>query len=259
MIRYRCPRCHATLESPDYKAGLKVTCANPKCGQRLQVPGTPPNKTLLADPVSLPSSTSSTLPSAPSMKPSASAGNTAASTTGQAHGGYFPVCGRTVQVESPAQGSTARCPQCNNPLVMALTPATALPGQPTPAETSRMCRTISEFGKNSRLPASALDRRPSCPPLEPDPWSPPSRAPTVRRDSASRTTLLGACSSALSVRSRSWSPHLPHLAASPRSISRLQGPTLRMPPAAFPFNSRRQARCSRNRSRRPRKRRLPRA
>lgn len=53
VIRYGCPRCQKSLESPASLGGTKLTC--PGCGQRLQIPlpPTPPapppiNKTVLA-------------------------------------------------------------------------------------------------------------------------------------------------------------------------------------------------------------------
>ena len=54
-IKYACPRCKAPLEAPVSEAGTKKPC--PKCGQRLQVPATPPppppvpslQKTMLAE------------------------------------------------------------------------------------------------------------------------------------------------------------------------------------------------------------------
>lgn len=52
MIRYSCPRCKKSLESPASFAGQKLNC--PDCNQRLQIPqpSTPPppplNKTILA-------------------------------------------------------------------------------------------------------------------------------------------------------------------------------------------------------------------
>jgi DNA-directed RNA polymerase subunit RPC12/RpoP len=51
MIRYSCPRCKKSLESPASLAGQKLHC--PECNQRLQIPqpSTPPppvNKTMLA-------------------------------------------------------------------------------------------------------------------------------------------------------------------------------------------------------------------
>jgi DNA-directed RNA polymerase subunit RPC12/RpoP len=53
MVRYTCPRCKKSLESPASFAGQKLNC--PDCGQRLQIPqpSTPPavpplNKTILA-------------------------------------------------------------------------------------------------------------------------------------------------------------------------------------------------------------------
>jgi hypothetical protein len=55
-----CPRCKSVLESPEQKAGDKVSC--PKCQQRLQVPGLPRDKTILAPPVPSPSSPSSPIP-----------------------------------------------------------------------------------------------------------------------------------------------------------------------------------------------------
>jgi DNA-directed RNA polymerase subunit RPC12/RpoP len=52
-VRFRCPRCTKSLESPVHLAGQKVNC--PDCGQRLQIPRTADpqpaasvNKTLLA-------------------------------------------------------------------------------------------------------------------------------------------------------------------------------------------------------------------
>lgn len=52
MIRYNCPRCKRSLESPASFAGQKLNC--PGCGQRLQIPAPPKpaapalNKTVLA-------------------------------------------------------------------------------------------------------------------------------------------------------------------------------------------------------------------
>lgn len=52
MIRYTCPRCKKSLESPASFAGQKLNC--PGCNQRLQIPqpstppSPPPNKTILA-------------------------------------------------------------------------------------------------------------------------------------------------------------------------------------------------------------------
>jgi DNA-directed RNA polymerase subunit RPC12/RpoP len=52
MIRYTCPRCKKSLESPAAFAGQKLHC--PDCNQRLQIPRPsasppPPNKTILAE------------------------------------------------------------------------------------------------------------------------------------------------------------------------------------------------------------------
>jgi DNA-directed RNA polymerase subunit RPC12/RpoP len=38
-IRYSCPRCRKSLESPAHAAGQKINC--PDCGRRLQIPQTP--------------------------------------------------------------------------------------------------------------------------------------------------------------------------------------------------------------------------
>jgi predicted Zn finger-like uncharacterized protein len=46
VIHFQCPRCQASFQCPDDKAGIKGNC--PKCGQRLQIPSPPPNKTILA-------------------------------------------------------------------------------------------------------------------------------------------------------------------------------------------------------------------
>jgi hypothetical protein len=45
MIRFACPACAKTLKVPDHSAGKKGPC--PHCGQRLQVPATARNKTVL--------------------------------------------------------------------------------------------------------------------------------------------------------------------------------------------------------------------
>src|SRR5262245_15107139 len=45
MIRFECPRCESTLTEKDDRSGMKLNC--PECGQRLQVPSTPLNKTVL--------------------------------------------------------------------------------------------------------------------------------------------------------------------------------------------------------------------
>jgi uncharacterized paraquat-inducible protein A len=37
VIRFACPRCHATYSVPDLQAGKKTTCRG--CGQKLKVPG----------------------------------------------------------------------------------------------------------------------------------------------------------------------------------------------------------------------------
>src|SRR5437870_3241265 len=45
-IRYSCPRCSSVIEAQPEAVGTKMHC--PTCGQRLQIPGTPINKTVLA-------------------------------------------------------------------------------------------------------------------------------------------------------------------------------------------------------------------
>jgi DNA-directed RNA polymerase subunit RPC12/RpoP len=69
MIRYSCPRCKKSLESPASFAGQKLNC--PDCNQRLQIPqpSTPPpvpavNKTILAteEPAATPTSRPPRLP-----------------------------------------------------------------------------------------------------------------------------------------------------------------------------------------------------
>jgi DNA-directed RNA polymerase subunit RPC12/RpoP len=47
MIRYRCPMCKKALTATEAEAGAKLDC--PQCGQRLQVPKPPPNKTMLGE------------------------------------------------------------------------------------------------------------------------------------------------------------------------------------------------------------------
>jgi S1-C subfamily serine protease len=45
MIRFGCPVCKTVLQAPEGQAGSKVGCA--RCGQRLQVPARPRDKTIL--------------------------------------------------------------------------------------------------------------------------------------------------------------------------------------------------------------------
>jgi S1-C subfamily serine protease len=47
MILFACPVCKTALQVPDEQGGTKVACS--KCGQRLKVPDTDPNKTLLGE------------------------------------------------------------------------------------------------------------------------------------------------------------------------------------------------------------------
>jgi hypothetical protein len=46
-VRFSCPRCRASFESPASQAGTKFHCSG--CGQRIQVPNPPPNKTVLGN------------------------------------------------------------------------------------------------------------------------------------------------------------------------------------------------------------------
>src|SRR5437763_8682970 len=61
MLQFRCPDCKTVLQALENNAGTKMACG--KCGQRLQVPGGPKSKTLLAELV--PANTSQPSPSAP--------------------------------------------------------------------------------------------------------------------------------------------------------------------------------------------------
>jgi len=78
MIRYNCPRCKKSLESPASFAGQKLAC--PECGQRLQIPqpsapAPPPlNKTILAveetaAPVPPAPTVPTAVPAAPQLSP----------------------------------------------------------------------------------------------------------------------------------------------------------------------------------------------
>jgi DNA-directed RNA polymerase subunit RPC12/RpoP len=52
MIEFRCPVCKLTLGAADDQEGTKVTC--PRCGQRLLIPNSTRNKTVLAESLSGP-------------------------------------------------------------------------------------------------------------------------------------------------------------------------------------------------------------
>jgi hypothetical protein len=46
MVKFACVRCHTVFQAPDPQAGQKFNCSS--CGQRLEIPPAPINKTALA-------------------------------------------------------------------------------------------------------------------------------------------------------------------------------------------------------------------
>ena len=49
MVYFACPRCQKTFQANDSQQGGKFHCT--QCGQRLRIPTTPANKTVLASPI----------------------------------------------------------------------------------------------------------------------------------------------------------------------------------------------------------------
>ena len=64
-IRFACPACNAVIKAPADKVGRKVNC--PKCGQRLQIPPPPKERTVVAKP--LPAKEPGHTPAAPPPPP----------------------------------------------------------------------------------------------------------------------------------------------------------------------------------------------
>jgi DNA-directed RNA polymerase subunit RPC12/RpoP len=127
MIRYTCPRCKKSLESPASLAGQKLNC--PDCNQRLQIPqpSTPPpapsvNKTILAveeprvSPVAAgPPLRPPPLPPAAPRKPVAEAVEVVPDRSG---GAAVPASGREHCLECGAdltqQTRVQTCPECGS-------------------------------------------------------------------------------------------------------------------------------------------------
>src|SRR5262245_55116251 len=109
MIRFACPRCKAVLERPENVAGSKFAC--PSCGQRLQVPLPPENKTLLGN-----------LVGSDVLAAAERASQAPVQTPGQAQFKIIagrehvlwncPLCQKEVDVARDLGQETIRCPHC---------------------------------------------------------------------------------------------------------------------------------------------------
>lgn len=103
MIRFGCPTCRSVLESPERKAGDKIAC--PKCGQRLQVPAPPRNKTVLGTIFPEPSGQFRPVdPPVRDPQPQATVANSVSLTC--------PTCKAVLSLPRTAIGFWTTCPKC---------------------------------------------------------------------------------------------------------------------------------------------------
>jgi DNA-directed RNA polymerase subunit M/transcription elongation factor TFIIS len=144
MIRFTCPTCQALLTRDDAHAGTKVVC--PSCGQRLQVPAAPVNKTLLGEAVT------------PGNLPRRAIGATAAAVQRpQAVAapalvpvGNCPGCGQALSVPRNLLGQRFQCPTCQTHLQA----PEASPAAPPP---THMETTLLGLVKDTELERPAAD------------------------------------------------------------------------------------------------------
>ena len=111
MIRYKCPTCQSTLESPPEKAGSKLAC--PKCQQRIQVPADPRNRTVLG--AAIPSS-ATRFPSPepqPVQQPQPALAAIPAALPGQTVVVSCPSCAVQMSRPNALAGQWLRCPSCS--------------------------------------------------------------------------------------------------------------------------------------------------
>ena len=116
-LRFECPTCNAVMNAPDHKAGLKVSCLH--CGQRLQVPGSPPS-TVLARPLPSSPPTPAPNPAPPPPQPPtpAKSGKPAAPHAATASTPLKPVvacpsCKTPLTLPAGGHG-VFQCPRCKN-------------------------------------------------------------------------------------------------------------------------------------------------
>jgi DNA-directed RNA polymerase subunit RPC12/RpoP len=113
MIRFSCPRCQSLLEQPIDAAGQKLPC--PVCGQRLQVPALPENRTVLAN--LIPDNQVVAGSSAPS--PPTGSASQLRTIAGREHLCWpCPQCQGEVQVAVEAAPSTMPCPHCSQRIMV---------------------------------------------------------------------------------------------------------------------------------------------
>ena len=123
MIRFLCPRCKAVLDQPENAAGTKLPC--PSCGQRLQVPLPPENKTVLGTPLGAdvpitPSAVPAALPAGGAAPPPEIPAPVTSSThvqvrlvMGREHLFWpCPYCQNSVDVPQDLGQVSVRCPHC---------------------------------------------------------------------------------------------------------------------------------------------------
>jgi DNA-directed RNA polymerase subunit RPC12/RpoP len=108
MIRFACPRCKTVLERPEQDAGAKFACTS--CGQRLQVPPSPIDKTMLGD-VNWQKSGAAAAP-VPEAAPAAGDAQVRL-VRGREHVVWAcPLCETQVSVPLEPWQAAVRCPQC---------------------------------------------------------------------------------------------------------------------------------------------------
>ena len=125
MIRFFCPRCKSVLEQPDNAGGTKVAC--PQCGQRLQVPFPPANKTILGDLVAS--------GMAPQSEPFPADARIRSVDGRQFMAWSCPLCQNQVEAALDLAQPSIRCPHCARKIQVPPAPnplAPPPPGPPSP-------------------------------------------------------------------------------------------------------------------------------
>lgn len=125
MIHFACPQCKTTYTVGNGDAGKKSNCA--KCGQRLQIPAPPRNKTVLGEALPDPrhAQASPPQPSKPIPLPPA---------TVKPIRFDCPHCKSTYTVNANNAGKPMGCKTCLRTITIPGTPPPAAPPEPEPTE-----------------------------------------------------------------------------------------------------------------------------
>jgi DNA-directed RNA polymerase subunit RPC12/RpoP len=146
MIRFACPKCKTVLEN---EPGVKFSC--PGCGQRLQAPMPPENKTVmgkLVEPSPVPASPPVALPADPLPAP-AGGDVQLRIIMGREHVFWnCPLCQNPVDTPLDLRQPSVRCPHCSQKIAVPQPPGAGVSrSTPPPLEPEYITRDLDE---NSR-------------------------------------------------------------------------------------------------------------